>query len=321
MSQSLAKSGDAIDFRPRAKRRSSSSAARVSSAWHSTIRPGGWLTATCRAGCGRSTAAQHASSAACPHCGHGEKLDVNEWAACLLDGGFFAELDSRLSLSAMRTPFQVDAEYRDALLRAHARSGYGEALVTGHETLRGTPVAVALSNFHFIGGSMEAVTGEKLARVAAFARSERMPLVSVSCSGGACMQEGTLALLQMAKVNLVLIQLAEAGIPFISVIASPTMGGTLASYITQGAVILAEPRAQVSFAGPRVVRLAGIRLPEYAIRAEFLRERGGIHEVCPRKEMRTRIAHYLDFYRATAPRSRHAADRSEPDSGARARAS
>jgi len=240
----------------------------------------------------------------CRRCGAGEKLSVDEWASCLLDGGEYQELYGRLTVDDLDDDFEVTPRYRDQLDKARRTSGHAEALVVAEGAVRGMPAVVAISNFAFMGGSMGSVVGEKIARAVEHAIERDVPLVSVCCSGGARMQEGTLSLVQMARTNMALTRLAENRGLFISILANPTTGGSLASYVTRGDVILSEPGALVSFAGPRVMELSGFRVPPHVTTAEFLQERGGIHEIRPRRELAGAVARYLGmFYRLRSPRS------------------
>ncbi|RME47906.1 MAG: hypothetical protein D6795_13470 [Deltaproteobacteria bacterium] len=232
----------------------------------------------------------------CPYCGLGEKLSVHEWARCLLDSDTFYELDPKLSVEDLCDAFPLSEGYAATLQRAQSRSGYPEALVTGHGAIQGMEVVVAISNFDFIGGSMGTVVGEKFARAVEYAVEHRLPLISLCCSGGARMQEGTLSLMQMAKTNMALTRLEREKLLFISVIANPTTGGSLASYVTRGDIVISEPKALVAFAGPRVVALSGIHVPDHVTRAEFLQKQGGIHEICGRREMHRTLAKYVGLY-------------------------
>jgi len=256
-----------------------------------------------RGGCGRywSVAEFLDNFKSCPHCGIGERLTTNEWAACLLDRGAYSESDAQLGLEDLRIDFRNPPGYLEALHKASVDSGHSESIVVGLASIGGKTVVVALSNFQFIGGSLGVVAGEKFARAAEYALAERVPLISLCSSGGARMQEGTLALMQMAKTNLSLTALAKAKVLYISVLANPSTGGALASYATQGDVILSEPRALISFAGPRVVELSGMRLSQRVTSAEYLRERGGIHEICPRRELRGTLARYVNLYYRLCP--------------------
>ncbi|RME04405.1 MAG: hypothetical protein D6812_04285 [Deltaproteobacteria bacterium] len=232
----------------------------------------------------------------CPYCGLGEKLSVHEWARCLLDSDTFYELDPKLSVTDLCDEFPLSDSYAATLQRAQSRSGHPEALVTGHGSIQGMEVVLAISNFAFIGGSMGTVVGEKFARAVEYAVEHRLPLISLCCSGGARMQEGTLSLMQMAKTNMALTRLEREKLLFISVIANPTTGGSLASYVTRGDIVISEPKALVAFAGPRVVALSGIHVPDHVTRAEFLQKQGGIHEICGRKEMHRTLAKYVGLY-------------------------
>jgi acetyl-CoA carboxylase carboxyl transferase subunit beta len=183
---------------------------------------------------------------------------------------------------------------------AKVTTGLREAATWGTGAIEGHRIAICGMDFAFMGGSMGSVVGEKVTRAAEFALDERVPLVTISASGGARMQEGTLALMQLAKTCAAVGRLHDDGVPFISVMTDPTTGGVFASFAALGDVNLAEPNALIGFAGARVA--AGTiseSLPPGFQRAEFLVEHGFVDEVVPRHELRRRLATYLRFLRAT----------------------
>lgn len=228
--------------------------------------------------------------AVCPNCGHHRRVGAAQYIALLADEGSFQPLDSGLrSVDALR--FE---NYRERLAAAQKKAGTDDAVHTGTATLEGLPVHLAVMDFRFMGGSMGSVVGEKIARLAQRSLDRGVPLVIVSASGGARMQEGVLSLMQLAKTSVVMVQLKERGIPFISVLTNPTTGGVSASYGMQGDVIIAEPGAVIGFAGPRVIKQT-IRqdLPDGFQTAEFLLEHGMIDAVVPRGRLRSTCARLL----------------------------
>jgi len=215
----------------------------------------------------------------CPSCGHHRRISASDYVALLTDEGSWEPFDRNLrSVDALR--FE---SYRDRLAAAYRKAGTDDAVLTGRGDIEGLPVQLAVMNFKFMGGSMGSVVGEKIARAALRSLDEAMPLVIVSASGGARMQEGVLSLMQLAKTSVVVAQLREKGIPFVSILTNPTTGGVSASYAMQGDVIVAEPGAVVGFAGPRVIKQTiGQDLPEGFQTAEFLLEHGMVDAVVPR---------------------------------------
>ena len=218
----------------------------------------------------------------CPQCGYHRRVDATEYIAILTDEGTFEPNDANLrSVDALK--FE---SYRDRLTAYYKKAGQHDAVLTGSGLLEELPIQLAVMDFRFMGGSMGSVVGEKIARCAQRALKEKQPLIIVSASGGARMQEGVLSLMQLAKTSVVVAQLREAGIPFISVLTNPTTGGVSASYAMQGDVIIAEPGAVIGFAGPRVIKQTiGQDLPEGFQTAEFLLEHGMVDAVVPRSRL------------------------------------
>lgn len=225
----------------------------------------------------------------CPTCGHHLRISADAYVSVLLDSATFEELDAGLR-AADPLEFTDLKPYADRIRAAEAK-GKQEAVVTGTGRLDGIEIGLAVMDFSFIGGSMGSVVGEKIARIARIALKRELPLVVVSASGGARMQEGIFSLMQMAKTSAVLGRLHEAGLPFISVLTHPTTGGVTASFSMLGDVNLAEPGALIGFAGPRVIEET-IRqeLPEGFQRAEFLKEHGMVDRVVDRRELKAEIA-------------------------------
>ncbi|MDZ7779396.1 MAG: acetyl-CoA carboxylase, carboxyltransferase subunit beta [Gemmatimonadota bacterium] len=228
----------------------------------------------------------------CPNCGHHLRIAADAYLRLLLDDDSFDEVAGELR-AADPLEFRDLKPYHERVRAAEAK-GKNEAVVTGTGRLDGIEVAVAVMDFGYIGGSMGSVVGEKIARVARLALERHLPLIVVSASGGARMQEGIYSLMQMAKTSAVLSRLHEAGLPFISVLTHPTTGGVTASFSMLGDVNLAEPGALIGFAGPRVIEET-IRqeLPEGFQRAEFLKEHGMVDRVVDRRELRGEIATLL----------------------------
>jgi acetyl-CoA carboxylase carboxyl transferase subunit beta len=226
----------------------------------------------------------------CPQCGHHRRIAARRYVEILSDSGSFTELFGEL-----RSVDPLGFEgYADRLQRAYREVGPQEAVLTGKATLTGVEINLGVMDFNFLGGSMASVVGEKIARLGARSQEHEVPLVIVSASGGARMQEGVLSLMQMAKTSVVLAALREGGIPFISILTNPTTGGVSASYALQGDVILAEPGAVIGFAGPRVIKQTiGQDLPEGFQTAEFLLEHGMVDMVVPRAHLAETTASLL----------------------------
>ncbi|MBM4434712.1 MAG: acetyl-CoA carboxylase carboxyltransferase subunit beta [Chloroflexi bacterium] len=229
----------------------------------------------------------------CPKCDHHFKVGARERIELLVDKGSFVEHDAGL-VSGDPLSFVDMKPYPQRIEAARLKSGAVDAVITGSARIGRGPVELAVMDFEFIGGSMGSVVGEKITRAAERALGSRVPLVVVSASGGARMQEGTLALMQMAKIVAALGRLSDAGIPYISVLTDPTTGGVLASYGSLGDVVLAEPKALIGFSGARVTdQTIGERLPAGFQRAEFVMAHGFIDQVVPRPQLRDRLAFFL----------------------------
>ena len=243
------------------------------------------------AGCGeilyRERLAQNLN--VCPTCGHHLRISAEGYVELLMDEGSFEELDENLR-AADPLRFRDLKAYKDRVAVAEAKGG-SEALISGVGTLDGIPVALAVMDFSFIGGSMGSVVGEKIARAGRVALERKTPLLVVSASGGARMQEGIYSLMQMAKTSAVLARLHEAGLPYFSILTNPTTGGVTASYAMLGDVNLAEPGALVGFAGPRVIEeTIKQELPKGFQRSEFLLEHGMVDRVVDRRELKETVA-------------------------------
>ena len=231
----------------------------------------------------------------CPTCGHHFRLSAEARIALLLDDKSFNEEDAGLQ-SVDPLGFVDQKPYPDRIAAAQMATGLRDAAVRGTGSIDGRRVAICVMDFGFMGGSMGAVVGEKVTRAAEQALAERLPLVIVSASGGARMQEGTLALMQLVKTCAALERLRAFGVPYISVMTDPTTGGVFASYAVLGDVNLAEPNALIGFAGARVqAGTIAQELPPGFQRAEFLFDHGFIDRVVHRRELRSEIALLLRY--------------------------
>lgn len=229
----------------------------------------------------------------CPRCGYHHRIGAMERLAITVDEGTFVETDADLvSVDPLQFP-----EYPAKLERARETSGLREAIVTGEALLEGMPIVIGVVDFGFMGGSMGSVYGEKVARAMERAAETRRPVILFSASGGARMQEGLLALMQMAKTAAAVRRAADRRTPYISVLTNPTTGGVFASYASLGDVVLAEPGAIVGFAGRRVGQqdLAG-QLPDNFQTSEFQWEHGFVDRIVARKDMRRTLAYLLRFF-------------------------
>ena len=236
-----------------------------------------------------------ASMQVCPKCAHHFRLSAADRLKSLFDGGAWTEHDADLRSNDPLTFVDTKA-YRDRLAATQKATGLLDALIAGNGTLDGIPIEIAAMEYAFIGGSMGVVMGEKLARAAERALAARSPLIIVSCSGGARMMEGALSLMQMAKVSAALSRLDKARLPFISLLTDPTTGGVTASFAMLGDVIIAEPKALIGFAGPRVIeQTIRQKLPEGFQRSEFLMERGMLDLVVDRRTLKATLAQVLRF--------------------------
>ncbi|MBI3456161.1 MAG: acetyl-CoA carboxylase carboxyltransferase subunit beta [Candidatus Rokubacteria bacterium] len=237
----------------------------------------------------------------CPRCGTPFRLSARERLALLLDPGSFEERDAGLRSQDPLGFKDNRGRYRDRLIAAREKTASEEAVVSGLGRIAGFPVVGCVFEFAFMGGSMASVVGEKVTRAIELAARKRTPLLIITGSGGARMQEGVLSLMQMAKTAAALKRLEDERVPYIVLLADPTTGGVTASFAMLGDVILAEPRALIGFAGPRVIQET-IRqpLPEGFQRAEFLLEHGMVDLVVERKELRELLRRLLAFFADSA---------------------
>jgi len=239
------------------------------------------------------TARLEQNSFVCPDCGHHNRLSAEGYIQLLLDDGEYEELYDSLR-SADPLSFVDLKPYPDRLRAAESKTGQGDAVRTVAGLLEGVPVGLGVMDFEFIGGSMGSVVGEKIARLGRRSLETREPLIIVSASGGARMMEGILSLMQMAKTSVVLAELHDEGIPYVSILTDPTTGGVTASYAMLGDQNLAEPGALIGFAGPRVIeQTIKQELPDGFQRSEFLLAHGMIDLIVDRREMKPTVARLL----------------------------
>ena len=231
----------------------------------------------------------------CKQCGHHFRIGARERLSLLFDDGTFEELDAEV-ISVDPLEFVDSKPYTERLTHARDASGLPEAIINGRGTVGDHPVVAGAMDMNFIGGSMGSAVGEKVTRLIERAMSDHCAVVIFSASGGARMQEGTLSLMQMAKISAALAALDEARLPFISVLTDPTTGGVTASFAMLGDVIIAEPKALIGFAGPRVIeQTIRQKLPKDFQRSEFLLDHGMIDAIVDRREMRDYLVKLLNF--------------------------
>jgi len=239
----------------------------------------------------------------CPRCNYHFRLSAYERIALLVDQGSFVEVDKDLvSIDPLHfttnPPAYTDPyPYTEKLAEAKRKTGLNDAVVTGHATIEARPLALAVMDFNFMGGSMGSVVGEKIARSIELGAERRIPVLIVSTSGGARMQEGLYSLLQMAKTSAALAKLGEAHVPYFSLLTDPTTGGVSASFAMLGDVILAETGALICFTGPRVIeQFMHIKVPEGTVNSEFALQHGMIDMVVHRRDLRATLARLLRLY-------------------------
>ncbi len=226
----------------------------------------------------------------CPTCNKHFRIGSNQYIDVLLDTGSFEEHAAEL-ISTDPLGFVDEKPYTARLAKGRRDTGLNDAMRIGAATIDGRPLAIAITDFSFIGGSMGSVVGEKFCRAVDLAIERRMPMVAVSASGGARMMEAAISLMQMAKTSVRLARLAEERIPYIVVLTDPTTGGVTASFAMLGDVILAEPNALIGFAGPRVIeQMTKKKLPEGFQRSEFQLKHGFVDHIVHRKDMRRMLS-------------------------------
>lgn len=237
----------------------------------------------------------HQNFHCCPKCDYHYRLTATQRICHLADAGTFTELFTELQSI---DPLQfVDVEaYTDRIKNAKEKSGRDEGVLVGTCTLNEAPIAIGILDFSFMAGSMGSVVGEKITRLIEYAIEHELPLILISASGGARMQESILSLMQMAKTSAALAKLHEKGLPYLSILTNPTLGGITASFASLGDVIIAEPDALIGFAGPRVVeQTIGQKLPPKAQKSEFLLEKGMIDCIVNRHELKEKISELIFF--------------------------
>ena len=232
----------------------------------------------------------------CPKCDYHFRISARERIALILDEGSFVEHDAGME-SVDFLDFKDSKKYKDRIKAAVKKAGGGDAVICGDGAIDGLPVSMAVFDFGFMGGSMGSVVGEKITRAIERGVEKRAPVLIFSSSGGARMQESILSLMQMAKTSAALAKLKKAGIPFISVLTDPTTGGVTASFAMLGDINMAEPRALIGFAGPRVIeQTIRQKLPEGFQRSEYLLEHGMVDMIVRRQEMKERLSRILRIF-------------------------
>ncbi|MBE0426261.1 MAG: acetyl-CoA carboxylase carboxyltransferase subunit beta [Nitrospirae bacterium] len=231
----------------------------------------------------------------CPKCNYHFRISARYRLKLLVDEGSFIEFDENIvSLDPLN--FNDRISYKDRLKENQKKSGLKEAVISGDALIKGCPVSLVIMDFSFMGGSMGSVVGEKVSRAAERAIEKKLPLITVTSSGGARMQEGIFSLMQMAKVAASISRLKENGILYISILCDPTFGGVTASFATIGDIIIAEPKSLIGFAGPRVIEQTIKQpLPDAFQRADLLLEHGLIDLVVDRKNLREKLAKLFEL--------------------------
>ncbi|MBP1465000.1 acetyl-CoA carboxylase, carboxyltransferase subunit beta [Candidatus Chloroploca sp. M-50] len=237
----------------------------------------------------------------CPKCGHHMRMSAREWIG-LLDVGSFSETDAHLLPTDPLGFVTPDEAYADKLKKSQHRTGLADAVLAGVGSIDGLWMALAVGDFAFMGSSMGSVYGEKMSRAAERGAELGIPLLTINTSGGARQQEGVIALMQMAKVTMALSRLAEARQPHIAILVDPCYGGVTASYPSVADVIIAEPGANIGFAGKRLIeQIMRQKLPAGFQTSEFMLNHGMIDMVTPRGELRDVLARLLQHYRRQSP--------------------
>jgi len=231
----------------------------------------------------------------CPDCGHHDRINAKEYFSILFDENKFTELAPKL-IATDPLKFTDTKKYKDRLIAARKKTGLNDAISCAYGKIEGQEIVIACMNFNFIGGSMGAVVGEKISRSIDHALKYKKPFLLISKSGGARMMEAAFSLMQMAKTSAKLSLLAKAKVPYISFLTDPTTGGVTASYAMLGDFNIAEPKALIGFAGPRVVKETIKRdLPKDFQTSEFVLEHGFLDLIVERKDLRSKIAHLLSL--------------------------
>lgn len=229
----------------------------------------------------------------CPKCGHHYRIAPRKRLQLLLDDGAWQEFDANIT-SVDFLAFKDSKSYQERIDAAVAKGGSRDAVICVEGAIEGIATQVAIFDFSFMGGSMGSVVGEKITRSIERGLEKKQPVIVISASGGARMQESILSLMQMAKTSAALSKLKRAGLPFISILTDPTTGGVTASFAMLGDLNIAEPKALIGFAGPRVIeQTIRQKLPEGFQRSEYLLDHGMVDMIVPRQEMRTTLAQVL----------------------------
>ncbi|WP_243372356.1 acetyl-CoA carboxylase, carboxyltransferase subunit beta [Geotalea sp. SG265] len=229
----------------------------------------------------------------CPKCNFHFRISARKRLAILLDEGSFAEHDAGM-VSVDCLNFKDSKSYQERINAAVAKGGSKDAIICGEGKIDGTPLQVAVFDFSFMGGSMGSVVGEKITRAVERGIEKHTPVIIISASGGARMQESILSLMQMAKTSAALAKLKEKGLPFISILTDPTTGGVTASFAMLGDINMSEPKALIGFAGPRVIeQTIRQKLPAGFQRAEYLLDHGMVDIIVERKDMRQKLSQIL----------------------------
>jgi len=239
----------------------------------------------------------------CPKCNYHFRISARERLQSLYDERKYAEFDGEVE-STDPLKFIDTKKYKDRLRDYQKKSGEKEAVLNSYGDINGMPVIISAMEYNFMGGSMGSAVGEKITRAIEAALQKKVPLLIISCSGGARMQEGILSLMQMAKISAALARLHEEGIPYLSILTDPTTGGVTASFAMLGDMNIAEPKALIGFAGPRVIeQTIKQKLPEGFQRSEFLLEHGMLDMVVERKDLKQMVTTLIDllYYKKTAP--------------------
>ena len=232
----------------------------------------------------------------CPSCNHHFRVGSKEYSEYIFDYGTFVETNTNVK-SVDSLNFEDTKKYTDRLKDAYSKTKLSDSLTTGYGKINGLDASFACMNFGFIGGSMGSVLGEKFVRAAKYALDNKIPFIMISASGGARMQEAALSLMQMAKTSVALAELAENSIPYISILTDPTTGGVSASYAMLGDIIIAEPKALIGFAGPRVIeQTIKKKLPNGFQRSEFLLEHGFVDMITHRKNLKSTLYNSIKWF-------------------------
>ena len=243
-----------------------------------------------------TTEEHHKQLYVCINCNHHHRINSKEYFEILFDNNKFTEINPNMT-SKDPLEFEDRKKYTDRLVEIQKKTGLKEAVTTAYGKIKKQDVIIACFNFNFIGGSMGSVVGEKIARSIDYAKNNKIPLLIISKSGGARMMEASFSLMQLAKTSSKLVQLSEAGVPYISLLTDPTTGGLTASFAMLGDLNIGEPNALIGFAGPRVVKeTIGKNLPEGFQTAEFVKEHGFLDLIVERKNLKEQLSQIIRIY-------------------------